>query len=345
MSAILIINRTPELKESDIHPKKSFINSAIDKEIRLSFAKRIRETLPDQFQYLVPMDKEKDIPDYKYNDSHTPYAAEGQEILALVKNKASEDKVQAVIDNVHEQARAHGSEDPLVVSTDIYMTAICRVGSKSLSHVIATIDRCKDRLLDIGLHSDAARRQIISAVVDFWHDHPGNAVNIVDKLVNYTIITPMSIVEWALRDRLDRGRVLASAQTYELISTTVTKVTDRLRQILQQRNNLAVPFDQRKQIDEVLPRERQSMTELFAAIDDAVQAVATGSSDEMIERYDGEHPEQDMIRIWGRRWARVWRRKAAVEETIVGEAAVAPLVEPVEENNGTAEQSMDTYDE
>ncbi|KAI6792106.1 hypothetical protein KC358_g17662 [Hortaea werneckii] len=69
------------------------------------------------------------------------------------------------------------------------------------------------------------------------------------------------------------------------------------------------------------------MRTLFAAIEDAVAGVAEGAQDEMIERFDGEELEQTMIQGWGQRWAKVWRRKAIVEEGIVGEAAIGPLKE------------------
>jgi len=45
----------------------SFITGAVDKEIRLSFAQRIRGTLPDPYQDLITEGKEKDIPDFKYS--------------------------------------------------------------------------------------------------------------------------------------------------------------------------------------------------------------------------------------------------------------------------------------
>ncbi|EME43505.1 hypothetical protein DOTSEDRAFT_174369 [Dothistroma septosporum NZE10] len=312
----------------DLHPKKAFINGALDKEIRLSFAKRIRETLPTVYHHLIPASKEKDMPDFKYNSDATPFAKEGREVLAALKKKAPEEEVQRILDSVHEQATAMSFADPLVPSTDIYTTSILSIGSKSLSHVLSTIDRCKDRLLSIGQQSEAARRQIIASVIDFWAEHPGTAVNIIDKLLNYMIITPMAVIQYALHDRMDRGRALASSQIYEMVSITMFKVTNRVRQVLRERNNMSLPFDQRKQIDEALPREREGMRELFAAIEDAVSAVANGAQDEMIERYDGDSAERDMIILWGNRWTRVWRRKAAVEEAIVGEEAIGPLEEP-----------------
>ncbi|OQO04634.1 hypothetical protein B0A48_09556 [Cryoendolithus antarcticus] len=312
----------------EIHPRRAFINGALDKEIRLSFAKRIRETLPDPFQALVPASKEKDVPDFKYADDKMPYASEARALLKLLKEKASEEQIQAILDDVRDQATSHGVPDPLVPSTDVYMTCILNVGSKSMSHVISNIDRLKDKLSALATQSEAARRQIISSVVDFWSLHPGNAANIVDKLLNYTIITPMSVIEWALHERMDRGRALASAQMYELVSHTVAKVSARVRQVLQQRANTSLPFDQRQVIDAVLPRERQTLRDLYATIEDAVASVANGSQDEMMERYEGEEEERAIIMQWGERWARVWRRKAAVEEAVVGEAAVGELIEP-----------------
>jgi nuclear cap-binding protein subunit 1 len=47
-----------------------FINGVLDKEIRLSFAKRIRDSLPaepEKFRMLIPESKDKDKPDFKYS--------------------------------------------------------------------------------------------------------------------------------------------------------------------------------------------------------------------------------------------------------------------------------------
>ena len=52
----------------NVHPKKAFIQGALDKEIRLSFAQRIKGTLPAPYQPLISEAKEKDTPDFKYNN-------------------------------------------------------------------------------------------------------------------------------------------------------------------------------------------------------------------------------------------------------------------------------------
>ncbi len=52
----------------DLHPQKAFILGAIDKEIRLSFARRIKNTLPEPYQTLIGPEQEKDAPDFKFGD-------------------------------------------------------------------------------------------------------------------------------------------------------------------------------------------------------------------------------------------------------------------------------------
>ena len=49
-----------------VHPKKAFIVGALEKEIRLSFAARIRGTLPEPYKPLISEAQEEDTPSFKY---------------------------------------------------------------------------------------------------------------------------------------------------------------------------------------------------------------------------------------------------------------------------------------
>jgi nuclear cap-binding protein subunit 1 len=247
----------------------------------------------------------------------TPFAAEGREIAALLKRKAPEEDMQPVVDRIHGLA-VDMSLDPLVASTDVFVTAVLWIGSKSLSHVLAAIERTKDRLLDAGSASGSARAQIISAVADYWAAHPGVAVAIVEKLLNYSILSPESVVQWVLVNRAgtSRGDALSWAWSYEMVANTVAKVTRRVRQVATAGGGEAGPEG-----DETREREAEAMRTLFRSMDDALVAWASGSKDEMIEATDGEGEHDRLVRRWGERWLRVFRRKAAIEEAFLLEAA------------------------
>ena len=270
----------------------------------------------------------------------TSYSEPAREILRLLRVKAPDTDLQAPLSTIKEAARSLGVADPLVPSTDAYVTAICFLGSKSLSHVLSQIERCKDRLLSIGAQSEFARRQIITSVMDYWQEKPGIGVNVVDKLLNYTILTPISVVLWSLNDQLGKGKGLVLSQIFEMVSSTVTKVTNRVRQIVVARNQPGLPGDQVAILDETLSKERKEMGKLFAVIEDSLIGVADGSVDDMVESADQDLKEEALLRGWGRRWLRVFRRKMAVEEawlqetmsTAVQDANVSGMGMGVERN-------------
>ncbi|KFG78768.1 cap binding protein [Metarhizium anisopliae] len=298
----------------DLHPCKWFLLGALDKEIRLSFAQRIQKTLPKPYHALIGPDKEKDVPDFKYTNPDTPFAKEGQEISALLRRKAPDEEMQPLIDSIQAQAKEQAL-DPVVASTDVFMTAVCWVGSKSLSHVLACIDRTKGRLIDVGTAHPAARSQIISSIMNYWAAHPGVAITIIEKLLNYSILTPFSIVDWTLvasspSNGTQGGEALGRSHIFELVANTVAKVSGRVRQLLTSPDADADTRD----------KEVSSMRDLFAAINDALASWASGSKDQLMEDGDGSSEREAMIRRWGQRWLRVFQRLAAIEETFVAEA-------------------------
>lgn len=267
----------------------------------------------------------KDTPDFKFDNPETPYASEGKKVHDLLRKKgSSEEELEAVLDSIKTIATEQGVSDSLVTVTDVFMTCVCHIGSKSLSHVLSFIDRTQGRLKGFGDASPAARRQIISAVVNYWYYQPGTAVNLIDKLLNYQIITPLSVLEYALQDHLDGGKGLSQLQIYEMVSATMGKVTNNVRHIVRARNDVKIADDKRAAYDQALVAERASLRSQFALIEDACAAVASGANDTMIENFDdgSAEGERELITAWGERWTRVWRRKAVVEEAAVAEQAV-----------------------
>lgn len=212
-----------------------------------------------------------------------------------------------MIDRIH-SAALDQSIDPLVSSTDVFMTTVCWVGSKSLSHVLACIERTKDRLLDAGAASDAARTQIITSVMSYWSAHPGVAIVIVEKLLDYSIVTPATVVDWALvGDRAGpHGECLSKSFVFELVFRTVMKVTSRLRQAV------------KSGLTEGVQEEVTAMRDLFKRMDDALISWAQGTKDQLMDPVVSDGGE-DLVKRWGERWLRVFRRRAAIEEAFLSE--------------------------
>ena len=164
--------------------------------------------------------------------------------------------------------------------------------------------------------------------MEYWKYQAGVGVNITDKLLNYTILTPMSVIEWALVDHVERGTVLSETWLYEMIAGTVGKVTNRVRQIVAALRRPGLPEDQVSLLKETLEREMGDMKALFGTIDDILLSLKEGSQDQTVEADGRSQTEDAWIRSWAARWMRLFRRKYAVEENWVKEELAKPLPRP-----------------
>jgi nuclear cap-binding protein subunit 1 len=156
----------------------------------------------------------------------------------------------------------------------------------------------------------------------YWHSHPGTAITIIEKLLNYSVLTPLSVIEWALvgsshANGNGSGDALAQPHVFEMVCNTVSKVTSRVRQV----HAPGSVGTSAETVEEERAREVRAMRELFRAMDDALVSWATGSKDELMEEGDGTSEREALIRRWGERWLRVFRRKAAIEESFLLDAA------------------------
>lgn len=318
---------TSEVSLPELHPQKAFILAAIDKEIRLSFPKRISDSLPPDFATLISKAQYNDQPDFKYMAASVPYSQQGQALLTLLKDKSSDEEIQTVLDEVSSLAAGQGLDGD-VAAADVFLTCICHIGSKSLSHILSSIEKNRNRLLSIGSTSEVARRQIITSVTEYWTYHPGQAINIVDKLLNYTILTPQSVIDWALADHLDSGRALSRHVIWELVWMTMRKVTSRVGEIAAARASpeIANNPDMVREITETLVRERDNMHDLMKQIEDVAVGVSAGVEDGMTENIDDGNADRTLLKVWGAKWTRVWRRRVVVENARSGDAAVEKLV-------------------
>lgn len=245
-------------------------------------------------------------------------------LLTQLRKKAPVEEVQVTIDKIHEKALEQGVTEILIPSTDAFVTAICRMGAKSLSHVLSCIERGKDRLLEIS-NNEVARRQIVASVVEYWKDQPGVAVRIIDILLNYTILAPMTVIQWVLDSHMGAGEALTESWVYEMVSNTVAKVTNRNRQIASARLQKGLPAEQIEMVEATLAKDRDNAREMFKYIEDSMRGIAEGSSDVLLEKQANgalTDEETQLIKAWGKRWHTVFIRKAQVEESVVGEDAV-----------------------
>lgn len=166
--------------------------------------------------------------------------------------------------------------------------------------------------------------------MNYWSAHPGVATAIVGKLLNYSILSPAAVIQWALVNDAgsNRGAALADAHLYEMVFNTVVKVTSRTREVAENPSSAALPAADNGDDDIAMTSDKieaaskaaeiKAMRELFRLLDDALVAWASGTKDEMMEAADEQASARDaLVKRWGERWLRVFRRRSAIEEAFL----------------------------
>lgn len=231
-------------------------------------------------------------------------------MIGLIRKRAQDTEVDSLMAEITEKAKSQGLLDPGKYGREIYVTAICHIGAKSLSHVLSCIERCKDRLAAIGTESPLAQREIVNTVMNYWSDQPGIGANVVDKLLNYSILTPLSIIEWVL---MDAGRkILARGHSWEMVNTTTRKVIARTKNLASAKAVVGLPEEQVTLLDEGY---EVASTEQAASFKCVVDALTSYQSTDYAGD-DGSPEEQEILRWWAGNWLRALKRKFEIEQGV-----------------------------
>ena len=306
-----------DVEMSSLTPKKAFIVDALDKEIRLSFAQRIRGTLPTEVASMIGTEREQEVPEFKYSDENTAFSSEAKEIAQLIRKKGLKEDFEPLLAKIESE----GGKEKVI---DVFATCICSVGSKSLSHLLACIERCKDILQEFTAQGKQAEKIITESILDFWRHQPGNGVMVVDKFLNYLVITPEGVVEAILGEQGYKGEgaaVLTYGWSWELIWRVVGKITGRVRGVVNVARKPGLDDEERSKAQVLLEGELQSMKKLFALVNGCVASLGEASGNITDE-------DKAIVEMWVQKWQRAFGRRGLVEEAWVVEEGKKPIPLP-----------------
>jgi nuclear cap-binding protein subunit 1 len=193
---IRIIYRKEELTmttESDTntqqqqqHHRRAFIEEVILRLVRISYLQNVAQTLPNEFQTLLPAEPQPHFPFV----GHT----EAENLLSRLRQRESPEQIRVWLEQENPSS--------LGVATRVELLVACllHLGSKSFSHLINMLD-CYAPLLLNTPH----QRLVLNVVWQYWGGYNGRGtqqhlIMTLLKFLAYRIVTPHSLVDWLLSD-------------------------------------------------------------------------------------------------------------------------------------------------
>ncbi|KAG9017386.1 hypothetical protein FRB95_000806 [Tulasnella sp. JGI-2019a] len=223
----------PDLSLSAHHPRRKFINRAIELEIRASYYDRIKETLPADFHapesHAVPF--EAPGPNYEYEDPQHPNFTDAEALLDLIRKRSKIDEVVNLAQTMvqHLTSESSSTEAHTVVRS-IAVQVILHVGSRSFSHFLNAIERYL-ALLRLFSKETQAKAEVLDTAARFWKRSSLMVGIVFDKLMQYQIVDPSDVVAWTFRagnitEEIAEGAL--TVQGWEMLKAALDKASGRV---------------------------------------------------------------------------------------------------------------------
>ncbi|ORY05994.1 ARM repeat-containing protein [Basidiobolus meristosporus CBS 931.73] len=244
-----------QLQEDKASPKYVFIREALEKLIKLSYYERVKGTLPEDFLSMIP----PAAPgiEFKYQTPGTDEDLNNlvSTLVQKLRAKASSDDIQEIL-NAYVPANASELDEKAVTSLkfDIVMQCVLMVGSKSFSHSLNVIERY---LAILQKYAASAEDKIttIEIVASCWKHNTQFLGILLDKLLNYRIVDPTSIIAWVFGDL---SKTADRAYKLEILQNTLNKVISRV-------DLVQVKVDSAKK-DEATPEHIRSLESTLSVV-------------------------------------------------------------------------------
>ncbi|CEL63729.1 Nuclear cap-binding protein subunit 1 OS=Drosophila willistoni GN=Cbp80 PE=3 SV=1 [Rhizoctonia solani AG-1 IB] len=218
----------PDLELPEYHPKRGVMRRVVDYETRLAYYDRILKTLPgpmaDPEAGVVP--GQAPGPTYAYEDSDHPHYQVAAGLLTMIKDRAKADEVTA---HCLKLARS-------VPIQHMVMQALLHVGSRSFSHFLNAVERYLPLLrgeagsdVSTSEKNKEKARIILCAAGEYWERNQQMVGVVFDKLMQYQIIEPSDVVDYAFELSAKGGGTPGlSCERWLLVEAALNKANGRV---------------------------------------------------------------------------------------------------------------------
>ncbi|KAJ2589179.1 Nuclear cap-binding protein subunit 1, partial [Coemansia sp. RSA 1797] len=216
------------VSEQDDTPRRRFMQETLLKLVRLSYLDRIKLQLPESCVELVPV--KAPTHNFKYTVQSMDERTREVSVATgrCLKNKGTAEQALEILQTHYAKWTDVDDETRQVLAREMLTEHVLLLGSKTFSHMLNAIEKFMPALQQFG-DSPVAKLQIAKVVEDFWCKNTQFFAITIDKLLNYRVIDPATVVEMLF----DSSHVGAWSQfhLWEILRNTMNKVNMRVEQL------------------------------------------------------------------------------------------------------------------
>ncbi|KAJ3019710.1 Nuclear cap-binding protein subunit 1 [Thoreauomyces humboldtii] len=220
-----------------------FIRETLERSIRLAYWERVQGTIPETFAtYEAIFPKIAPKPNFKFEGEGDGIDPEifklVTELRKSLANKTPAPEVSKILKRIAERPDTTPMEvegsgfvatDKDRLARDAFVHCVMLQGSKSFSHVLNVVERYISLLREYNA-TDDAKAHTVRIIAEFWKYNTQFLEIILDKLMNYRVLDPKSIVSWVL-DPVVLEKNHTRFYLWAILRTTLGKVNFKVEQL------------------------------------------------------------------------------------------------------------------
>jgi len=268
-------------------PKPAFIREVLEKCRRLAYHQRIVETVPQDFEPLLPQEP---IIRFKYKQdeedemSENPAAACSRKLEYAIRSKASQEEILDILRDVPKPSQYETEEDldynPHAL--DVFMQTLMFLASKTFTHSFSALSKYHTMLKRLA-RNEGAKVQLLQILFDLWRNHPQMLVVLIDKCIRAQIVDPGSVARWIFSPEM--ANYFHRCYIWEILHGTIQKMNHHVARVEEEYES-AVSRSQKAQI-KIEDDEEQNMMNSYDAFAPTQQEV-----DQFKEKLQNSKAEQ-----------------------------------------------------
>ncbi|KAI9279792.1 MIF4G like-domain-containing protein [Sporodiniella umbellata] len=205
-----------------------FLKEVLEKEIRLSYYDRIKSMLPENFH--IFLSESAPSPQFKYSDKADPSHEKSKTIIDSLRTKKNVEEVREMLSKYKDEAASEGKGEVEQQSyiRELFVQSLLLVGSKSFSHILNVVERYLDVLRFLN-STPEGRLHTVQILASFWEHNTQFMCILLDKLLNYRVIDPTSVITWVFEE--NQLKYAGRSFIWEILKNTLGKVNSRVTQV------------------------------------------------------------------------------------------------------------------
>jgi len=219
-------------------PKPSFIREVLEKCRRFCYHQRIVETVPQDFEHLLPNEpsirfKYRQDDDEDEQDDINPAVSCSRKLERAIRSRASQDEIFEILSEVPKPSSAFEDNDDDSAdynpnALDVFVQTLMFIASKTFSHSFSALHKYHMMLKRLA-RNEGAKVQLLQILFDMWRDHPQMLVVLVDKCIRAQIVDPGSVARWVFSP--DMGKYFNRYYIWEILHGTITKMNHHVNRV------------------------------------------------------------------------------------------------------------------